>query len=322
MTSAAANSVSDVVVFVLGPTASGKTNVGIALSQRLDCQLISVDSSLVYRGMDIGTAKPSRQEQALAPHRLIDIREPWETYSAADFCADARAEISLARQARKIPVLIGGTMLYFNALEHGLADMPAASQEVRDALQAKAEDIGWQAMHKQLAKVDSVTAARVHPNDPQRIQRALEVWEMSGKSLSQWHAEAAVSKLDAPLIKLGLFPCDRTQLHERISERFDQMLEAGFLQEVNELRAMNLVHAALPSMRSVGYRQAWRHLDGHIDHNAFREQALAATRQLAKRQFTWMRSMQGLTRVDSVSESVDSIVNTLTQLLCSKQPSR
>lgn len=297
------------IIFLLGPTASGKTDIGIHLCQHVRCQLISVDSSLVYRGLDIGTAKPTADEQNAAPHKLINIREPWETYSAAEFCIDAKREIDLAIAQDKLPVLIGGTMLYFNALEHGLSELPAADEQIRAMLLMQANERGWKDMHRELVTIDPDAAARIHPNDPQRIQRALEVWHVSGKTLSYWHENEAQPALDNQLLKIGLFPADRKLLHQRIESRFDAMLSAGFLDEVRELMSLKQVHSALPSMRSVGYRQAWQYLEGTIDFDTFRAHSLAATRQLAKRQFTWMRGMRSLTLVDSLSESADSIVS-------------
>lgn len=288
-------------MFLLGPTASGKTGVGLELAQQCDCQLISCDSSLVYRGMDIGTAKPTADELRLAPHRLIDICEPSEPYSAAQFCSDARREIGEARKRGQIPVLLGGTMLYFNALEQGLAEMPAADDAVREAISTRAANSGWQTMHDELRRVDPAAAARIHPNDPQRIQRALEVWELTGRPISEWQKEQEKPDPDLqPILKFGLFPQDRAALHERIAARFELMLEAGFLDEVSRLRADNRNHPGLPSMRSVGYRQAWQYLEGDIDADTFKATALASTRQLAKRQLTWMRSMQSLELLDSL----------------------
>jgi len=298
------------VIFILGPTASGKTAVGIELAQRVECQLISCDSSLVYRGMNIGTAKPTPDELRLAPHRLLDVCAPSTPYSVAQFCTDAHREIRLAKERGVIPVLLGGTMLYFNALEQGLASMPSADESVREDIAAKAAVVGWEAVHEELRLVDPEAAARIHPNDPQRIQRALEVWKISGRTISAWQAEQtpATDSLE-PLLKFGLYPQDRARLHQRIEARFEQMLDQGFLQEVRTLRTNTCNHAQLPSMRSVGYRQAWQHLDGEIDAATFRSTALAATRQLAKRQLTWMRSMRSLELLDSLELSTTSMVD-------------
>ena len=306
-------------VFLLGPTASGKTAAGIALSRSMPCRLISVDSSLVYRGLDIGTAKPSASEQQQAPHHLIDICEPWETYSAAQFCRDAKAQINQAVEAGELPVLLGGTMLYFNALEHGLAEMPEADPAVRASLSARAERNGWASMHKELSLIDPAAAARIHPQDPQRIQRALEVWQLTGKNITDWHREGKDRQLGIPLLKIGLYPEDRGVLHQRIAERFDAMLLNGFLAEVEALKRDPRINASLPSMRSVGYRQAWAHLDARTTFNEFREQAVAATRQLCKRQLTWMRSMEQLHLIDSTGQSPAEVakaaVNTIREKL-------
>ncbi|HET8745005.1 MAG TPA: tRNA (adenosine(37)-N6)-dimethylallyltransferase MiaA [Ramlibacter sp.] len=278
-------------VALAGPTASGKSAAALALAQELDAEIVSVDSALVYRGMDIGTAKPSAEERARVVHHLIDIRDPAEAYSAAEFATDARRLLQEIRARGRRVVLAGGTMLYFKALFEGLDAMPPADPEVRAAIEAEAARSGWPALHAQLAAVDAPTAARLAPNDAQRIQRALEVFRVSGQPLSQFHQNAAREPLPQPDLFLSLEPSDRGWLHARIAQRFDAMLAAGFLDEVRRLRARGDLHPALPSMRCVGYRQAWEALDGQWPAEQLRERAIAATRQLAKRQLTWLRGM-------------------------------
>ena len=276
-----------------GPTASGKTALALALARRWPAEIVSVDSALVYRGMDIGTAKPSAAEQAAAPHHLLDLIDPAQSYSAAQFVADARRLVGEIRARGRWPLLVGGTMMYFKALVDGIDDMPAADPGIRAALDAEAARLGWPALHAQLAEVDPVTAARLKPNDSQRIQRALEVWRASGTPLSTLHLRAQRERppLDGALIALE--PASRAWLHARIAQRFDAMLQAGFLDEVRRLRANPDLHLDLPSMRCVGYRQAWEALDAADppDLETIRERGIAATRQLAKRQITWLRSM-------------------------------
>ena len=278
-----------------GPTASGKTAVALAFARSLaplrPVEIVSVDSALVYRGMDIGTAKPSATERAEVPHHLIDILDPAQAYSAAQFAADARRLIDEIVQRGHLPLLVGGTMLYFKALREGLHEIPGADAGIRQQIDAEAARHGWPALHAELARVDPATAARLAPADAQRIQRALEVWRLTGKPLSAWHQGATRHAPPAgapPLVALE--PDSRDWLHERIAARFDVMLAAGLLDEVKSLRARGDLHAALPSMRCVGYRQAWQALDtGRLDE--LRETGIAATRQLAKRQLTWLRSM-------------------------------
>ena len=290
------------MICLAGPTAAGKTAAALAIAQEHDAEIISVDSALVYRGMDIGTAKPSAAELAAVPHHLIDIRDPLQAYSAAEFVRDAMRLIAGIHARGRLALLVGGTMLYFKALMHGLDDMPPADPVIRAALDAEAQDKGWPAMHAELARVDPVTAARLPPNDSQRIQRALEVQRISGRPLSSFHTPKTVanndhSTLGMPLISLE--PSDRAWLHERIARRFDAMLDAGLLDEVVRLRARGDLNPDLPSMRCVGYRQAWELLDAHKAHPGdapfpmarLRELGINATRQLAKRQITWLRSM-------------------------------
>lgn len=277
-------------ILLMGPTASGKTALAIDLVERGPFEIISVDSGMVYRGMDIGTAKPDAATLARAPHRLIDIRDPANAYSAAEFRRDALQEMAAITATGRIPLLTGGTMLYFKVLLEGLAAMPEASPEVRARLDAEAAASGWPALHARLAEVDPVSAARLKPNDGQRLQRALEVWELTGKPLSQWHAEQAPPEPPPfRLIQLAVSPPDRGILHERIERRFDLMLEQGLIDEVARLRDRPDLHADLPSMRAVGYAQVWSHLDGDIDAAEMRLRGIYATRQLAKRQFTWLK---------------------------------
>ncbi|AVS95332.1 tRNA (adenosine(37)-N6)-dimethylallyltransferase MiaA [Paracidovorax avenae] len=288
-----------------GPTASGKTAGALALARALaphrPVEIVSVDSALVYRGMDIGTAKPTAAEQAAVPHHLIDIRDPLQPYSAAEFVADAQRLVREIQARGALPLLVGGTMLYFKALWDGIDDMPPADAAVRARLAAQAAAEGWPALHAELARVDPPTAARLAPGDSQRIQRALEVWHVSGRPLSSFHTRAAPSgnAADAghgPMPLFSLEPQDRAWLHERIARRFDAMLDEGFVDEVRHLRARGDLHPDLPSMRCVGYRQAWEALDaeertGRLPLAELRERGIAATRQLAKRQVTWLRAM-------------------------------
>ncbi|WP_436290823.1 MULTISPECIES: tRNA (adenosine(37)-N6)-dimethylallyltransferase MiaA [unclassified Variovorax] len=277
-------------VALAGPTASGKTAAALAIARVRPVEIVSVDSALVYRGMDIGTAKPTPAERAEAPHHLIDIRDPREPYSAAAFVADATRLIAEIRARGRLPLLVGGTMLYFKALADGIDAMPAADPAVRRQLESEAAALGWPAMHARLAEVDAVTAARLAPNDSQRIQRALEVWLTSGRTMASFHAEQGAGGMP-PIALFSLEPTERAWLHHRIAERFDAMLAGGFLDEVRALRARGDLAPELPSMRSVGYRQAWEALDGLFPMAELRERGIAATRQLAKRQITWLRSM-------------------------------
>ena len=298
-------------IFLMGPTAAGKTDLAIELTKVLPCELISVDSALVYRGLDIGTAKPSKALLAEHPHRLIDILDPAEAYSAADFRRDALEAMADITSRGKIPLLVGGTMLYYKALLDGLAQMPAADPQVRADIEQEAARLGWQALHDQLAAVDPVSAARIHPNDPQRLSRALEVYRVSGQSMtahrerqSAQSTEAAASgrgQLPYTVANLAIAPANRQVLHERIAQRFTQMLEQGFVDEVIALRSRGDLHAGLPSIRAVGYRQVWDHLDGKLTFTEMQERGIIATRQLAKRQFTWLRSWADLQWLDSLA---------------------
>lgn len=298
-------------IFLMGPTAAGKTDLAIELARLLPCELISVDSALVYRGMDIGTAKPPQDVLAQYPHRLIDILDPSESYSAADFRKDALAAMADITARGKIPLLVGGTMLYFKALLEGLADMPAADDQVRAELEAQAQSLGLQTLHDRLALVDPVSAARIHPNDPQRLIRALEVYRVSGLTMTELRQRQSVQSTEAGALgqaqlpytvaSLAIAPADRQILHQRIALRFGQMLEQGFVDEVIALRARSDLHAGLPSIRSVGYRQVWDHLDGKLTSVEMRERGIIATRQLAKRQFTWLRGWADLNWLDSLA---------------------
>jgi tRNA dimethylallyltransferase len=283
----------------MGPTAAGKTPLAVEIVQRFPCDIISVDSAMVYRGMDIGTAKPDAATLALAPHRLIDIADPAAVYSAGQFHADALREIDAIIACGRIPLLVGGTMMYFRVLQQGLASLPRADAALRAAMQARAEQEGWAALHEELAQVDPEAAKRIHNSDQQRIQRALEVYLLTGKPISIWQAEDTQPLSAYHVFNVALAPDDRTRLHERIALRFDQMLAAGFMDEVECLYQRGDLSPDLPAIRSVGYRQAWSHLAGEISAAEMRELAIVATRQLAKRQLTWLRSWQALQWLDS-----------------------
>ena len=284
-----------------GPTASGKSAIARAIAERWPTEIINVDSATIYRGMDIGTAKPSAEEQQAVRHHLLDIRDPSESYSAAAFRRDALQCVSEIRARGNLPLLAGGTMLYFKALRDGLNDLPQADPAVRQELEEQAEKIGWPGMHKELARVDPATAQRLAPNDSQRIQRALEIWRLSGRPMSELIGQTNPADLPVPTYTLSLEPNDRSVLHARIAERFDLMLEQGLVQEVEKLHRQPGLHTGLPSIRCVGYRQLWSMLDGEIGLPEAREQAIAATRQLAKRQLTWLRSLPGRQVIDSLS---------------------
>ena len=281
-------------IALMGPTASGKTALAMEWAQRLGGEIVSVDSALVYRGLDIGAAKPDASMLAGVPHHLVDVREPWQPYSAAEFAADARAAMDDIAARGRLPILAGGTGLYFQALLEGLAPMPEADPGLRTMIAAQAAERGWPALHAELATIDPRSAAKIKPTDPQRIQRALEVFRLSGRPISEWQAMPARERLPFRVLKLVLAPRDRAVLHQRIELRFDAMLEAGFLHEVERLRALPQLRAIerpldLPAIRAVGYRQAWEYLDGTLAGNEFRDRAIFATRQLAKRQLTWLR---------------------------------
>jgi tRNA dimethylallyltransferase len=307
------------VITIVGPTASGKSSLAMAIARSAKqlgqtIEIISMDSALVYKGMDIGTAKPSKSEMQEVPHHGIDIAEPEDPYSAAKFAHDAKQWLKEIRARNNIPLIVGGTMLYWRALAHGLSNMPAASPEIRAEIESRAAKLGWPAIHEELAQVDPETAARLEKNDAQRVQRALEIYLQSGKPMSEWLQEQPKDSgrgegggedhnalMNLRLISIE--PSDRSVLHERIAKRFEVMMAEGFLDEMKVLRQNPRLHPDLPSMRAVGYRQAWDHLDGNITFQEFQDQAIAATRQLAKRQLTWLRGMQTKEVIDSLDES-------------------
>ena len=289
----------------MGPTASGKSALAARLADHLPVEIVSVDSAQVYRGMDIGTAKPSAAERRAVPHHLIDILDPTESYSAAQFCADALKLIREISARGRTPLLVGGTMLYFKALREGLSDLPDSDAAVRAQIDAEAAERGWPALHAQLAKIDAPTAARLKPTDAQRIQRAIEIYRVTGKPMSKLLGR----KKSAPpfrLVELALAPSDRSELHRRIEARFDAMLERGLVEELRTLRKRYTLRPALPSMRCVGYRQAWQYLEGEIGRKELRDRAAAATRQLAKRQLTWLRAMEAVRSFDCLAEDLDA----------------
>ena len=284
----------------MGPTASGKTPLALELARSLPVEIVSVDSAQVYRGMDVGTAKPSPAERSGVPHHLIDIIDPTETYSAARFRADALRLMAEITARGKIPLLVGGTMLYFKALREGLSELPDADEDIRAEIDAEAAAWGWPAMHAELAKVDSPTAARLKPTDAQRIQRALEIFRASGEPMSQLIGRQKEAALPFRLIEVALVPSDRSELHRRIETRFETMLERGLVEELASLRRRHALRPTLPSMRCVGYRQAWLHLEGELDRDELRDRGIVATRQLAKRQLTWLRGMDTVEPFDSL----------------------
>lgn len=281
-------------VFLMGPTAAGKTALAMELAEHYPFEIISVDSALVYKGMDIGTAKPDASMLERAPHRLLDIIDPSQSYSAAQFRQDALAAMAEITASGKIPLLVGGTMMYFKFLRDGAAELPQADAELRAQLMAQAQAIGWPAMHERLASIDPVSAARLAPNDSQRIARALEVFLATNKTLTQYWQEQNSEALPYKVLNLAVCPRERTLLHQRIAERFHIMLEAGFLDEVKALYQRQDLHVDLPSIRSVGYRQAWSYLEGELSYEQMIERGIIATRQLAKRQITWLRSWPDL----------------------------
>ncbi len=281
------------VICLMGPTASGKTALAMALYDTLPCDIISVDSALVFKGMDIGTAKPTAKELAAYPHQLIDIRDPSESYSAADFCQDALKAIAKSREKGRIPVLVGGTMMYFKSLIDGISPLPEADQNIRQAIAKEAADKGWHYMHEQLQGFDPVSAERIHQNDPQRLARAIEVYRKTGNTLTQL-TEIKGDKVSGNVLQFALAPKERSDLHARIELRFNQMIEQNFEKEVIALKQRGDLHLDLPSMRCVGYRQMWQYLAGDYDHAEMIFKGVCATRQLAKRQLTWLRSWQNL----------------------------
>jgi tRNA dimethylallyltransferase len=299
-------------ILLMGPTASGKTAVAMALADRFPVELVSVDSAQVFRDMDIGTAKPDQATLARYPHRLIDLISPEESYSAARFRTDALAAMTEITAAGKVPLLVGGTMLYFRALLHGLADLPQADPALRAEIDAAAAERGWPALHAELAALDPSTAARLHPTDSQRIQRALEICRTSGRPMSELLAAAGREKPPYELLQIALLPSDRAVLHARIARRFDEMLLAGLDDEVAMLRRKYHLHAGLPSMRCVGYRQAWEAQDGTIPRNEMRDRGIYATRQLAKRQITWLTNSFAAETLDCLHPALAATVATRT----------
>lgn len=291
------------VVCVAGPTAAGKTDVAVELVHRFPFEIISVDSALVYRHMNIGTAKPGPGVLSAAPHRLIDIRDPWERYSAGEFCTDARELIADVHARGRLPLLVGGTMLYFRALQQGLAPLPTADQAVRDELDQRAARDGWQALHAELAALDPIAARRIKPTDRQRLQRALEVIRLTGQPISRLQRVAPAAP-DFEFLRVALVPSDRAALHRRIETRFFAMLDAGFVEEVERLRGMPEMNGECTAMRAVGYRQLWSHLDGDVDLSRATQNAIVATRRLAKRQLTWLRSEPGGLEFDCQASNV------------------
>jgi len=287
------------VVLLMGPTGAGKTQLSFELASRFPVEIVSVDSAMVYRGMDIGTAKPTLAERERVVHRLIDIRDPAQSYSAGQFVRDARTAIDASHAAGRLPLLVGGTMLYFNSLLRGLAQLPEGDAGIREEIDAQAAREGWLALHAQLARVDPQAAARIHPNDPQRIQRALEVYRSTGIAISSLQAARASALQGLRTLQLVADIPDRSALHERIERRLAAMMQAGFLDEVAALRARSDLHAELPALRAVGYRQLWRHLAGELTLDESVQRATAATRQLAKRQLTWLRSLQAAPAAES-----------------------
>jgi len=291
-------------IFLMGPTASGKTDIAVELIKHFPVDIISVDSALIYKDMDIGTAKPSADILAKAPHRLINLIDASESYSVAQFCIDALQEMNQIASNNRIPLLVGGTMLYYKALRHGLSDMPTSNSAIRAELDKLASEKGREFMHDKLAKVDPKTANRLHPNDPQRIQRALEVYEISGIPMSEFHEKSKGSSLNFNVIDLVVAPSNRTVLHANIELRFKQMLENGFIDEVSHFYNRGDLSLDNPSMRCVGYRQVWEYLDGNLSRDEMVERAIISTRQLAKRQFTWLRSESPNDWFDSLEENI------------------
>ena len=313
------------VIMLMGPTASGKTDVAMALSQVLPVDIISVDATLVYRGLNIGSAKPSAEELAQFPHRLVDICDPAESYSVANFCRDAEREIEMITRAGRMPLLVGGSMMYFKSLLDGLADMPETDFAVRATIASEAEQAGWPALHAKLKSVDPEYAAQVHPNHSQRISRALEVYRSSGITMTEYRRRQ--QKIDKPklsdrvnLLCLGLLPSDRRLLHDRIFKRFGMMLDNGFIDEVIALRKREDLHLDLASMRAVGYRQVWQYLDGDYDYNTMVEKGVAATRQLAKRQLTWLRNWPHLIELPVDKNDSESLMQKKIELILSFLP--
>lgn len=302
------NSAEPYAIALMGPTASGKTDLAIELSERLNGEIVSVDSALIYRGMDIGTAKPDRETLQRYPHHLVDICDPAESYSAGQFCKDALNVIESILAKGKVPILVGGTMMYFKSLLRGIAVLPQADENIRAQILAEAAQEGWLKLHQQLQQIDAASAAKINPNDQQRIQRALEVFHLTGKPLSQLLAEQAAVSLPCQFHSFALMTDDRAWLHQRIALRFDLMLKQGFEQEVRALYQRGDLHADMPSIRCVGYRQMWGYLDGEYGFDEMRDKGIAATRQLAKRQITWLRSWPDLNLVDAKQKQMADFI--------------
>jgi tRNA dimethylallyltransferase len=306
-------------VLLMGPTGTGKTDAALALVDRLPLEIVSVDSALVYRGLDVGSAKPPREVLARVPHHLVDVADPAQPYSAGDFLRDATAAMHAIHARGRVPLLVGGTMLYFRALQAGLADLPAADADVRREIDARARAIGWPAVHAELAAVDPDAAARIRPNDAQRIQRALEVWRLTGTPLSQLQKQDLRGAPGAEYLKLVLAPARRADLDTRLATRFDAMMERGLLAEVRILHARGDLHRDLPALRAVGYRQLWEHLAGECDLDTARRNAIHATRQLAKRQLTWLRAEPGAEWVEPfATETLETLVRRVKEWLSSR----
>lgn len=299
----------------MGPTASGKTDIAVQLVSQLPCEIISVDSAMVYRGMDIGTAKPGADILKIAPHRLLDIRDPSDAYSTGQFRTDALHEIDDVLSKHKTPLLVGGTMLYFNTLQKGIAELPQANATVREYILQEANTHGWKVLHQRLQKIDPIAAQRIHPNDPQRIQRALEVYEITGQSLTALYQQNNHVSLPYHVVNIALAPTDRSLLHRNIEQRFGLMLQQGFVNEVEKLFSRHELTPDLPALRAVGYRQVWNYLAGILTYEAMQEQSIIATRQLAKRQLTWLRSWEKVnwfaseddTRLDKILSFLDKV---------------
>lgn len=302
-------------ICIMGPTGTGKTDLAVALRNHFPVEIISVDSALVYKGMDIGSAKPDAATLAEAPHRLIDFLDPAQPYSAAEFRTDALREMADITAAGRIPLLVGGTMLYFRALEYGLSELPEANPAIRARLEAEAATHGWQALHDRLARIDPVAAQRIHPNDPQRLQRALEVFELTGKSLTELQQAAWHDACPYQLLKIALIPENRAWLHARLAQRFDQMLAHGVVDEVRQLLMRGDLDTHLPAIRAVGYRQIWDYLINEIDYNQMRDRAIVATRQLAKRQMTWLRSEKGIISYDPQELNLSSVISNVSTFI-------
>ncbi|HAT42219.1 MAG TPA: tRNA (adenosine(37)-N6)-dimethylallyltransferase MiaA [Rheinheimera sp.] len=304
---------SNQILCLMGPTASGKTALALEIAKQIPAEIISVDSALVYRQMDIGTAKPTPEELAIAPHHLIDIIDPLESYSAADFRTDALALIPQIIAKGRLPILVGGTMLYFKALIDGISPLPEADADVRQEIEREAERVGWDGLHQQLAEIDPVSAARIHPNDPQRINRAIEVYRLTGKSMTEL-TETKSEPLPYQVCQFAIAPQERAMLHERIAQRFELMLQQGFEHEVRQLYQRGDLHPGLPSIRCVGYRQMWEYLDGLVTYDEMVYRGIAATRQLAKRQLTWLRSwpdLQWLLTESCPKENLQAVLKSL-----------